>query len=224
MRILVLGSPGVGKGTYTTALVKKKGYVHVSTGDLFRDNIKNRTELGLKVKEYLDSGALVPDELTVAMVRARLSQDDCKEKGFVLDGFPRRLAQAHALEEITPIDLVLEFSADHEVIMARLTGRMICRSCGTIYHKLNIRPKQEGVCDECSGELYVREDDKPESVEKRLALYQEKTAPLIGYYKEKGLLRSLKFNKDFGSYGDEILATILEVVNEVETSLRQNTN
>jgi adenylate kinase len=220
MKILVLGSPGVGKGTYTTALVKNKGYVHISTGDLFRDNIKRETELGNKVKEYLNSGSLVPDELTVAMVRERLLRSDCSEKGFVLDGFPRKLAQAHALEKITPVDLVLEFSADHEIIMSRLTGRMICRGCGHIYHKLNIKPKVEGVCDECSGELYIREDDTPVSVEKRLALYQEKTAPLIDYYKEQGLLKSLKFNEDFGSHGKMILAKILEVVDEVEERLK----
>lgn len=221
MKILVLGSPGVGKGTYTNALVKAKGFVHVSTGDLFREHIKNKTELGIKVKEFLDSGALVPDELTIALVKDRLEKEDCKTKGFVLDGFPRRIAQAHALEAITPIDLALEFSANHEVIMARLTGRMICRKCGKIYHKLNIKPKSAGVCDECSGELYVREDDKPESVQKRLSLYQEKTAPLISYYKEKGILRSLTFNEDFGSHGEMILAKILEVVNEIEKNIEK---
>jgi adenylate kinase len=216
MKILVLGSPGVGKGTYTSALVKAKHLVHISTGDLFRNNIKNQTELGKKVKEYLDSGALVPDELTIALVKDRLEKEDCKFKGFILDGFPRTIPQADALEQITRIDLVIKFSADHDVIMSRLTGRMICKGCGEIYHKINIKPKVKGVCDLCGKELYVRDDDTPVSVEKRLALYQEKTAPLIDYYKEKGILESLTFNEDFGSHGEEILRKILEVVNEVE--------
>ncbi len=217
MRIVVLGSPGVGKGTYTQALVEKTGILHISTGDLFRHHIREATELGKQVQQYLDAGKLVPDTLTIALIKERLCEDDCSQ-GFVLDGFPRTIAQAEALEQFTPIDLVLSFSADREVIISRLTGRMICRDCSRIYHKKNMLPKEHGICDLCNGEIYEREDDQPGAIRQRLELYEKETAPLIEYYTQKGLLKNLLINEDFGTHGQEIMGKILAVLDEVAQS------
>ncbi len=190
MKIVLLGSPGVGKGTYAERISEIYGIPHISTGDMFREAIKNKTEIGLKAKEYLDRGELVPDEVTIKLVDERLKQDDCKN-GFMLDGFPRTIAQAEALDKIVVIDRVLDFTASDEIIIDRLSGRRICKSCGAIYHIRNIIPKIEGVCDKCNGEVYQRDDDKPESVKKRLVVYKKQTEPLIEYYTKKGILRSI---------------------------------
>ena len=208
MKIILLGSPGVGKGTYATAMKERLEVPHISTGDLFRENIKAGTELGKKAEQYVKSGDLVPDEITIGMLKERIKD----EKGFLLDGFPRTTPQADALSEITRIDLVLNFVADHEVIIQRLSGRRICRNCGAIYHMKNIKPKVEGVCDKCSGELYQREDEKPDVIKERLKIYEEKTAPLIDYYQKKGLLKTVKVNEDFSTHKKEILERIFKAI------------
>ena len=211
MKIVLLGSPGVGKGTYAAAMKTKLNIPHISTGDLFRENIKNQTELGKKAEEYVKSGDLVPDEITIGMLKERLEKQDA-QNGFLLDGFPRTIPQADALEKITHIDLVLNFVADHEVIIYRLSGRRICKNCGAIYHIKNIKPKVEGVCDKCGGELYQREDEKPDVIKERLKVYGEKTAPLIQYYEKKGMLKTVKVNEDFSTHSKEILERIFKAI------------
>ncbi|MBT4651656.1 adenylate kinase [Candidatus Woesearchaeota archaeon] len=211
MKIIALGSPGVGKGTYAAEITKKYNVLSISTGDLFRENIKNETELGKKAKEIIDSGKLVPDEVTIGMMKERLGREDTPN-GFILDGFPRTIPQAEALSEFSEIDLVLNFKADKEVIMQRLTGRRTCSNCAAIFHVVNIPPKQEGVCDKCGGKLVQRSDELPEVIEERLKVYEEQTAPLIGYYQEKGLLKEVTVNEDFGKHKEEILDRIFKVI------------
>ena len=190
MNIVLLGSPGVGKGTYAERISKIYNIPQISTGDMFREAIKNKTEIGLKAKEYMDKGELVPDDVTIGIVEERLKKGDCKN-GFMLDGFPRTIPQADALSNVVVIDKVLDFTASEEIIIDRLSGRRVCKSCGAIFHIRNIVPKVEGVCDNCGGELYQRDDDKPESVKKRLVVYKKQTEPLIEYYNKKGILRSI---------------------------------
>ena len=194
MNIILLGSPGVGKGTYATLLSKKYGIPHISTGDIFREAVKEKSELGIKVKEFLDRGELVPDDITILVIKERLKKNDV-DVGFLLDGFPRTIPQAEALEKFKKIDKVLNFVASEKTIIDRLSGRRICKKCGAIYHVINIKPRVEGVCDKCSGELYQRSDEKPEVVKIRLKEYNKKTKPLIDYYKKKGLLANI--NADF---------------------------
>jgi len=193
VNIVLLGSPGVGKGTYAGILSKKYNIPHISTGQLFRDSVKNKTELGKKVEEYINRGDLVPDEIVIQIVRDRLEKDDCKN-GFLLDGFPRTIPQAEAIETFKKIDKVLNFVASEEEILNRLGGRRTCRKCGGIFHIKNIPPKVSGVCDNCGGELYQREDEKPEAVKIRMTEYNEKTKPLIDYYSNKGLLANIDAN------------------------------
>ncbi len=212
MNIVLLGSPGVGKGTYAKRISKIYNIPHISTGDMFREAIKNKTEIGLKAKGYMDKGELVPDDVTIKTVEERLKKDDCKN-GFMLDGFPRTIAQAEALDKIIVIDKVLNFTASDEVIIDRLSGRRVCKSCGAIFHIRNIIPKTEGVCDNCGGELYQRDDDKPESVKKRLDVYREQTEPLIEYYKEKELLADIDANKPIEQV-DEIIADVRKALEE----------
>jgi adenylate kinase len=187
MRLVFIGPPGVGKGTYAAAVSQRFGIPHVSTGDMIREEIKRGSELGRKLKEYVDRGLLVPDEIVTEMVRERLSREDCK-RGFILDGYPRTLKQAEELDGITAIDLVLNFVAPDEVIIDRISGRRICRVCGAIYHVKYMPPKVPGVCDRCGGPLYQREDDNPEVVARRLEVYRQQFAPIIEYYRRKGVL------------------------------------
>ena len=195
MNIIFLGAPGVGKGTYTGRVKEKYNIPHISTGDIFRENIKNETELGKEAKNYIDKGHLVPDEVTINMVKDRLSKDDL-EKGYILDGFPRTIPQAEAMGNFAKIDIVVNFIAEETTIIQRLSGRRICKKCAEIFHVKNIPPKVEGVCDKCNGELYQRDDDKPEAIKKRLETYKEQTAPLIDFYKEKGLLETVEANSE----------------------------
>lgn len=187
MRLVFMGPPGVGKGTYAAAISERFGIPHISTGDMIREEIKKGTELGRKLREYVERGELVPDELVTEIVRARLSQEDCKH-GFILDGYPRTLKQAEDLDKMTKIDLVLNFVAPDEVIVDRISGRRICRKCGAIYHVKYMPSKVPGVCDRCGGELYQREDDKPEVVLRRLEVYRQQFAPIINYYRERNLI------------------------------------
>jgi adenylate kinase len=190
--VILLGAPGAGKGTHAKRLSSLLGIPHISTGDIFREEMEKNSELGQEVRRYVERGELVPDEVVNLVVKKRLSQDDCK-KGFILDGYPRTLQQAEALEEILkelslPLKKVINLVVSEEEIIRRLSGRRICRNCGAIFHIVNMPPKKEGICDYCGGELYQRDDDKPEAIRHRLAVYHKQTEPLIRFYEEKGLL------------------------------------
>lgn len=189
MRLIFLGPPGAGKGTVAFKIKEQLSIPHISTGDLFRDNIKRETTLGKKVKEILASGGLVGDDITCAMVRSRLSEDDCK-KGFILDGFPRTIAQADDLASYQDIDAAIEFQISFDEVIKRLSGRRVCPSNGNIYHILFNPPKKEGFDDETGEPLIQRDDDKEEAILHRLEVYKAQTEPLIKYYKDKGLLKS----------------------------------
>ncbi|NIO22947.1 MAG: adenylate kinase [Candidatus Aenigmarchaeota archaeon] len=203
MNIIFLGPPGIGKGTHAEIVSKKHGIPRISTGEILREEIKKRTDLGKEAKTYMDTGGLVPDELVIDIFRERIGREDCR-KGFILDGFPRTVTQAEELERITHIDFVLNLVAPHRVIIERITGRLTCRKCGAIYHAKNIRPKSEGVCDTCGGELYQREDQKEEAVEKRLELYEKRTKPLIEYYQRKGILKDVNVEGGKGEVSERI--------------------
>ena len=195
MNLLIMGPPGAGKGTQAETLTAKLDIPHISTGDMFRKAISEGTELGKKAKEYMDAGQLVPDEVTIGIVKERLSEEDCR-KGFLLDGFPRTVPQAEALEGILrelgmELDAVLNVAVPDEKLVARLTGRRICRQCGASYHVLYNAPKQEGICDACQGELYQRSDDSEETATNRLSVYHQNTAPLIDFYAKRGLLKEI---------------------------------
>lgn len=195
MKIIMLGAPGAGKGTRAKLIAEKYGVPHISTGDIFRANIKNGTELGKEAKEYMDKGLLVPDELTVRLLLDRVAQDDCKN-GYVLDGFPRTIPQAEVLDkELTKLGDSVDFAVDVDVpdenIIRRMSGRRACLNCGATYHIVNIPPKKEGICDVCGSELVLRDDDQPETVKNRLKVYHEQTQPLIEYYTGKGVLRTV---------------------------------
>ena len=186
MNIILLGAPGAGKGTQATKISDKYGMPHISTGDIFRENIKNQTEIGMLAKSYIDKGQLVPDDVTCRIVEERLSRADCREKGYLLDGFPRTIAQAEALDKITKIDAVVNINIDFSLLMNRLCGRRVCRDCGESYHVSTLNGAT--TCARCGGELYQRKDDNPETVQSRLDVYTEQTAPLIDYYTKKGLI------------------------------------
>jgi adenylate kinase len=212
MNILFMGPPGAGKGTQAEQIVEQFGVPHISTGDAFRLAMKQGTPLGVKAKEYVDQGLLVPDEVTNGIVRDRLAEPDC-QKGFLLDGFPRTLAQAQALDGMLAemgrkIDHVINLKVDRGLLLARLTGRRICKSCGSTYHVIFNPPKQESVCDKCGGELYQRSDDTEEKVGTRLDEYTSKTAPLLAYYGDKGLLREVDGEKDIDTVTAEIASLL----------------
>ncbi|MNO21833.1 adenylate kinase [compost metagenome] len=212
MNILFMGPPGAGKGTQAEAIVNEFGIPHISTGDAFRLAIKQATPVGMQAKEYMDKGLLVPDDVTVGIVRERLQQSDC-EKGFLLDGFPRTLSQAEALEELLSglgrkLEHVINLKVDRSKLLARLTGRRICKSCGSTFHVIFNPPVQEGVCDKCGGELYQRSDDNEESVGTRLDEYINKTAPLLKFYEDKGLLRQIDGEQEIGTVTKEIVSIL----------------
>jgi adenylate kinase len=213
MNLVLMGLPGAGKGTQAEKAVEKYGIPHISTGDMFRSAINAGTELGLKAKSFMDAGNLVPDDVTIGIVRERLGKDDCR-KGFLLDGFPRTVAQADALENILvemnrSIDYVIYINVDHEQLMQRLTGRRICKDCGATYHVQFNPPKVDGICDKCGGELYQREDDNEKTVHKRLEVNMEQAQPLLDFYQEKGYLQTIN--------GDQ---NITQVFNDIDDLLR----
>lgn len=187
VRKIFLGPPSSGKGTYASRISPILNIPHISTGDLFRENLKNETEIGLKAKEIMDAGGLVSDDVTIAMVKERLGNDDCKD-GFILDGFPRTLNQAEALAKIVDLDAVVNVNVPMDVLMDRMSGRISCKDCGRIYHERNFPPKSEGVCDGCEGEVVKRPEDTEDVIKTRLEIYDKDTKPLIDFYKERGLI------------------------------------
>lgn len=203
-----MGLPGAGKGTQAERIVNDYQIPHISTGDMFRAAIKEGTELGLQAKSFMDKGELVPDEVTIGIVRERLSKDDCS-KGFLLDGFPRTVPQAEALEDLLkelerPIDSVINIDVDQSILLERLTGRRICKQCGATYHLVFNPPAKEGVCDKCGGELYQRADDNEETVGTRLEVNLKQSKPLLSFYEEKGYLRNINGQQDINKVYEEI--------------------
>lgn len=212
MKIIMLGAPGAGKGTQAKMIAEKYGIPHVSTGDIFRANIKNGTELGMEAKKYMDQGLLVPDELTVKILLDRVAQPDC-EKGYVLDGFPRNIPQANVLDKALTelgdsIDYAVNVDVPDENIVKRMSGRRACLSCGATYHIVNVPPKAEGICDACGKELVLRDDDKPETVQNRLKVYHDQTQPLIDFYTEKGVLKTVDGTMDMKDVFEAITAIL----------------
>ena len=200
VNLVLMGLPGAGKGTQADKIVGKYNIPHISTGDMFRAAIKEGTELGLQAKSFMDKGELVPDEVTIGIVRERLSKADC-EKGFLLDGFPRTVAQAEALDTMLAdlgkkIDYVINIDVDQSILMERLTGRRICKNCGATYHLVFNPPAKEGVCDRCGGELYQRADDNAETVQNRLDVNIQQTKPLLNFFEDKGYLRNINGQQD----------------------------
>ena len=212
MKIIMLGAPGAGKGTQAKMIAEKYGIPHVSTGDIFRANIKNGTELGMEAKKYMDQGQLVPDEITIGMLLDRIKEDDC-QKGYVLDGFPRTIPQAESLTKALTelgdkIDWAVNVDVPDENIISRMSGRRACLGCGQTYHIVYNAPSQEGICDVCGQELVLRDDDKPETVQKRLEVYHKQTQPLIDYYRGAGVLAEVDGTKDL----EEVFQDIVKIL------------
>ena len=219
MKIIMVGAPGAGKGTQAKRIAEKYGIPHVSTGDIFRANLKEGTELGLKAKVFMDKGALVPDEITIGMLMDRIHQPDCKD-GYVLDGFPRNIPQAEALtkalsEANESMDAVVDVDVPDENIMDRMSGRRTCRKCGEGYHTKYNPPKVDGICDVCGGELYIRDDDKPETVKKRLTVYHDQTQPLIDYYTKQGILKSVNGTQMM----EKVFADVVKILDSCEEAV-----
>ena len=212
MKIIMLGAPGAGKGTQAKMIAEKFSIPHVSTGDIFRANIKNGAELGMEAKKYMDQGQLVPDELTVKILLDRVAQEDCKN-GYVLDGFPRTIPQAQVLDKALTelgdkIDYAINVDVPDENIINRMSGRRACVTCGATYHIVHIPPKSEGICDKCNSELILRDDDKPETVGNRLDVYHKQTQPLIDFYDKQGVLKSVDGTQDM----KDVFAAIVDIL------------
>lgn len=215
MNIILMGLPGAGKGTQASEIVKKFPIPHISTGDMFRKAIKDETDLGKEAKSYMDRGELVPDEVTVGIVKERISEDDAK-KGFLLDGFPRTIDQAESLSQIMSeldreIDAVINIEVPEEELMKRLTGRRICEKCGTTYHLVFNPPKVDGICDIDGGKLYQREDDNPETVSNRLSVNVKQSKPILEYYNNKGVLKNIDGSKDI----DEVTNDVIDILDHL---------
>ena len=212
MKIIMLGAPGAGKGTQARKVAKKYNIPHISTGDIFRANIKEGTELGKRAKEYMDKGELVPDDITIGMLLDRIHKADCKD-GFVLDGFPRTIPQAKSLSEALSklnekIDYAINIDVPDDSIITRMSGRRACLSCGSTYHIKYSAPKKENICDNCGSELVIRDDDKPETVKKRLDVYHKQTQPLIDYYDNENILANVDGTKDMEEVFLDIVAVL----------------
>lgn len=213
-RLVLLGPPGAGKGTQAVRIAEKYQILHISTGDIFRANVKEGTPLGQKAKEYMDKGLLVPDELVCDLVEDRLSKDDCRN-GYLLDGFPRTVFQAQHFDDYLKsngiaLDSVVDIEVDEDILLPRMIGRRVCRNCGKPYHVETMPPKKEGVCDVCGGEVYQRADDCEETVKNRFKVYQDQTSPLIEYYKESGLLAPIDGSKAMDEVFEDICALLGE--------------
>lgn len=220
MRKIFLGAPGAGKGTAASRIAPIKNIPHISTGDLFRENLKNNTGIGQKAKEFMDKGELVPDEVVIEMMKQRITEPDC-ENGFILDGFPRTIKQAEMLKEILPIDAVINIDASDEIVIKRLTSRIGCKNCGEIYNLLYLKPAKEGICDKCEGELYQRDDDKEEVIKNRLNVYKEQTQPLIDFYKNLGILQDVKVT-DINQTPEELVEKVMNAIQEFNKEVKEN--
>ena len=208
MKLILLGAPGAGKGTQAEILCKKLGIPSISTGNILRAAIKDGTPTGLKAKSYIDAGKLVPDEVIIGIVNERLSQDDCA-KGYILDGVPRTIAQAEALEKAgIQFDAVVSIEISEDEILRRMTGRRVCEACGSSYNVEAVPPRVEGICDNCGGKLIQRKDDTPETVRERLKVYHTETEPLVGFYAQRGLLKSVAVNGTKEETAQAILAVL----------------
>lgn len=208
MKLIIIAAPGAGKGTQAEMISKHFGIPTISTGAILRKNIADKTELGAMAENYINDGKFVPDDIMIDIVRKRLNEDDCK-KGFILDGFPRNLKQAEALDKSDiDIDMVLTIEVDDEKIVERLSGRLECKVCGSSFHKEHRKPKQNGICDNCGGELHTREDDKPEVIRDRLKTYYEQTEPLKKFYREKGMLRVAIGKDEIAETTEEVLKAL----------------
>ena len=212
MKIVMLGAPGAGKGTQAIKIADKFGIPHISTGDIFRANIKGGTELGVKAKSYMDKGQLVPDEVTIGMLLDRIAEDDCKD-GYVLDGFPRTIPQAESLTKALAdkgdkIDFALDINVPDEAILTRMSGRRACPKCGATYHIVYAAPQKENICDKCGSELIIRSDDKPETVQDRLNVYHKQTEPLISYYKNEGVFCEVDGTKELQEVFNDVVKVL----------------
>ena len=212
MKIVMLGAPGAGKGTQAIKIADKFGIPHISTGDIFRANIKGGTELGMKAKAYMDKGQLVPDEVTIGMLLDRIAEDDCKD-GYVLDGFPRTIPQAESLTKALAdkgdkIDFALDINVPDEAILTRMSGRRACPKCGATYHIVYAAPQKENICDKCGSELIIRSDDKPETVQDRLNVYHKQTEPLISYYKNEGVFCEVDGTKELQEVFNDVVKVL----------------
>lgn len=214
MKIIMLGAPGAGKGSQASRIAKEYQLPHISTGDIFRANLKEETELGKRAKSFMDKGELVPDDITIAMLLDRIHKEDCKN-GYILDGFPRTIPQAEALKEALAkkdekIDLALDVEASDELIIKRMAGRRTCPVCGAIYHIVTLPPKNEGICDRCGADLIQRKDDNEETVKNRLKIYHEVTEPLISYYKKEGILEEIDGAEEL----DKVFEKVKRIIHE----------
>ena len=214
MKIIMLGAPGAGKGSQASRIAMEYQLPHISTGDIFRANLKEETELGKKAKSFMDKGELVPDDITIAMLLERIHKEDCKN-GYILDGFPRTIPQAEALKEALAkknekIDLALDVEASDELIIKRMAGRRTCPACGAIYHIVTLPPKTEGICDRCGADLIQRKDDNEETVKNRLKIYHEVTEPLISYYKKEGILEEIDGAEEL----DKVFEKVKRIIHE----------
>lgn len=213
LNILIMGGPGAGKGTMSAKIVEKYNVCHISTGDIFRSEIGNQTELGMMAKSYMDKGLLVPDEVTNQMVKSYLENLEDKKNGFLLDGYPRTIDQAKAFDALSEgsdlaIDTVIAMELDFSVLSGRITGRRLCRNCGEIYHMVTKPPKQEGVCDNCGGELYQRKDDTEESLKVRLDEYSRQTEPVLDFYEKKGLVKHINADQPIEKVWQDVQAAL----------------
>ena len=214
MKIIMLGAPGAGKGSQASRIAKEYQLPHISTGDIFRANLKEETELGKRAKSFMDKGELVPDDITIAMLLDRIHKEDCKN-GYILDGVPRTIPQAEALKEALAkkdekIDLALDVEASDELIIKRMAGRRTCPACGAIYHIVTLPPKTEGICDRCGADLIQRKDDNEETVKNRLKIYHEVTEPLISYYKKEGILEEIDGAEEL----DKVFEKVKRIIHE----------
>jgi len=214
MKIIMLGAPGAGKGSQASRIATEYQLPHISTGDIFRANLKEETELGKRAKSFMDKGELVPDDITIAMLLDRIHKEDCKN-GYILDGFPRTIPQAEALKEALAkkdekIDLALDVEASDELIIKRMAGRRTCPACGAIYHIVTLPPKTEGICDRCGADLIQRKDDNEETVKNRLKIYHEVTEPLISYYKKEGILEEIDGAEEL----DKVFEKVKRIIHE----------